>query len=161
MSVQTDVKSKHIQTPELAVGYRTRLKGAVISPTTTAVTHAILLNNVYTSGTYTRATNTLTVTIANHGLTTGNRVWLTFLTGGALSYTYVVTVTNANVFTVTTTAAGTITDGAVNLYADVLLEVDAGSDTSFNVVIPGEGILASAGIYAGLPTDVYVTIFYG
>lgn len=158
---QTDVKSKHMQSAGLAVGYRTRLKGAIVSPTTSTVTHAIFLNNTPKAGTYTRENNTLTVTIANHKLTTGDRIWLEFLTGGAVSHTYVVTVVDANVFMVTTSSSGTISSGAVNMYSDTLLEVDAASQTALNVLIPGEGLLSEQGIYAGIPIDVYVTIFYG
>jgi hypothetical protein len=105
------------------------------------------------------------VTITAHGLATGDRVWLSFSagTGGtATTNVYSVTVSNANTFTVTDTASGTITGSpAVTMYADLLLEADSYNPTAFNVIIPGEGILAENGIYVGLVSNVTTTIFYG
>ena len=47
------------------------------------------------------------------------------------------------------------------MYSDILLEVDTFNATAFNVLIPGEGILAQDGIYVGLVSSVTATIFYG
>jgi hypothetical protein len=47
------------------------------------------------------------------------------------------------------------------MYADLLLEADSYNPTAFNVIIPGEGILAENGIYVGLVSNVTTTIFYG
>jgi hypothetical protein len=47
------------------------------------------------------------------------------------------------------------------MYADILLEADSYNPTAFNVVVPGEGILASEGIYVGLVTNITATVFYG
>ena len=45
---------------------------------------------------------------------------------------------------------------------DVLAEIDCATGTSFYTLIPGEGVLASVGIYAFLPSGtVTTTIFYG
>jgi len=113
MGMQTDVKSAHVTSSGVTVNYRTRLKGAVVSANATAATrHAVFANNVTQAGTYGRSTTTVTCTITDHGLVTGDRVWLVFAagTGGtATTGVYSVTVTNANVFTVTDAASGTIT----------------------------------------------------
>lgn len=64
------------------------------------------------SGTYGRSGNTVTITMTGHGMTSGFRAVLTFSagTGGtATSGTYVVTVTDANTFTIQDTISGTIT----------------------------------------------------
>lgn len=66
------------------------------------------------SGTYTQsASTTVTCTITAHGLTTGQVVQLSFTSGTAPSGGYVVTVTGANTFTVTsannTTTSGNVT----------------------------------------------------
>ena len=62
------------------------------------------------TGTYTRAGTTVTVTSASHGLTVGEVVTIDFTSGGALDGEYtVVTAADANTFTVTTAATGTIT----------------------------------------------------
>jgi hypothetical protein len=62
----------------------------------------------YRTGTYTRALNTITVTINNHGLVTGTRIYIEFTSGGATTNSYTVTVTGTNTFTVTDTVSGTI-----------------------------------------------------
>ena len=166
MAMQYDVKSIHMPSSGVAVSYRTRIKGAIVSANATAATrNTVFANNTTQTGTYGRSTTTVTVTIADHGLATGDRVWLTFAagTGGtATANVYSVTVTNSNVFTVTDSASGSITGSpAVTMYADILLEADCYNPTAFNVIIPGEGILATAGIYVGLVSNVSATVFYG
>ena len=161
MAMQYDVKSVHATASGVVVGYRTRLKGVVVSANATAATrHAIFANNVTQTGTYNiPGSTTCTVTIANHGLSNGDRVWLSFTSGTAVSNVYTVTVTGTDTFTVTT--ASLTTSGNVTMYADVLMEVDTYNPTAFNVNIPGEGILAPNGIYVGLVTNVTATVFYG
>ena len=166
MTMQYDVKSAHMTSSGVAVNFRTRLKGAVVSANTSAATrNTVFANNVTQTGTYGRSTNTVTVTITNHGLTSGDRVWLDFSagTGGtATDNIYSVTVSDANTFTVTDSASGTITGSpAVSMYADILMEADSYNATAFPVVIPGEGILAKDGIFVGLVANVTTTLFYG
>ena len=166
MAMQYDVKSTHRSVSGVVVNYRTRLKGAIVSANASAAArNTVFANNVTQAGTYGRATTTVTVTITDHGLTTGDRVWLVFSagTGGtATTNVYSVTVTDANVFTVTDTATGSITGSpAVTMYADILLEADSYNPVAFNIVIPGEGILASEGIYVGLVSNITATVFYG
>jgi len=166
MTMQYDVKSKHMTSSGVAVNYRTRVKGAIVSANASAATrNTVFANNVAQTGTYGRTTNTVTVTIANHGLTSGDRVWLDFSagTGGtATDNIYAVTVTGTDTFTVTDSATGSITGSpAVSMYADILVEADSYNPTAFNVVIPGEGILATEGIFVGLVTNVTTTVFYG
>jgi hypothetical protein len=166
MAMQYDVKAVHMSSTGVAVNYRTRIKGAIVSANASAATrNTVFADNLTQSGTYGRSTNTVTVTIANHGLTTGDRVWLDFSagTGGtATDNIYSVTVTGTNTFTVTDSATGTITGSpAVAMYADILLEADSYNPTAFNVIIPGEGILAPNGIFVGLVANVTTTVFYG
>ena len=47
-----------------------------------------------------------------------------------------------------------------NASAAVLLEVDEKSVSTVDIIIPGDGILAKNGVYASLPSNVSVTIFY-
>jgi hypothetical protein len=160
MGMQYDVKSEHLTGAGVAVGYRTRLKGAVMSPNTTAAKNAIFANNVAQNGTYNIPGSTVcTVTITNHGLSNGARVWVDFTSGTAVDNVYVVANAAANTFTITT--ASLTTSGNVSVYSDVLMEVDCYNPTSFNVIVPGEGILATAGIYVGVPANVSATVFYG
>jgi hypothetical protein len=118
-------------------------------------------NNVSQSGTYNiPGSTTCTVTIANHGLTTGDRVYLNFTTGTAQDQTYVVTVTSPSAFTVTT--ASLTTSGNVTMYPEILAEFDCSNGTAFYTLIPGEGILAQDGIFVGIPSaSITTTLFYG
>jgi len=160
MGMQYDVKSAHAQSSKVVVNYRTRLKSVIVSPTTASQKNVAFANNVTKTGTYNiPGSTTCTVTITNHGLATGDRVWLDFTSGTAVDNVYVVTVTTANAFEVTT--ASLTTSGNVTMYSDILLEVDTFNATAFNVLIPGEGILAQNGIYVGLVANVSTSVIYG
>ena len=162
MTMQYDVKSYHNTVTGVAVPYRTRLKGVVISPSATSTLNVAFANNVPETATYNiPGTTVCTVTYAGHGLAVGDRVVLNFTTGTAVPDTYtVVTVPTTDTFTVTT--AVLTTNGAVTMYQDVLTEVDCSTGTAFYTLVPGEGILASVGIYVFLPSaTVTTTIFYG
>ena len=161
MTMQYDVKSYHNTATGVAVNYRTRIKGIVISPSTTSTLSVSFANNVPELATYDiPGTTVCTVTYANHGLAVGDRVVLNFTTGSAVPDTYTVVTAATNTFTVTT--AVLTTSGNVTLYQDVLVEIDCATGTAFYTLIPGEGVLASVGIYAFLPSGtVTSTIFYG
>jgi hypothetical protein len=118
-------------------------------------------NNVSQSGTYNiPGSTTCTVTIANHGLTTGDRGYLNFTTGSAQDDAYTVTVTSPSAFTVTT--ASLTTSGNVTMYPEILAEFDCSNGTAFYTLIPGEGILAQDGIFVGIPSaSITTTLFYG
>ena len=159
--MQSDVSSFHATSSGVVVDYRTRLKGAVVSANTTAATrHAIFANNVTQTGTYNiPGSTTCTVTITNHGLSTGDRVWLDFTSGTGPDNIYAVTVTGDNTFTVTTTSL--TTSGNVSMYAQILMEADAYNPTAFTINVPGQGIIAKNGIFVGLVANVTTTVFYG
>ena len=161
MAMQYDVKSVHNTVSGVAVGYRTRLKGVLISPSTAVTFNTSFCNNVSQSGTYNiPGSTTCTVTIANHGLTTGDRVFLDFTSGSAQDEAYTVTVTSPSAFTVTT--ASLTTSGNVTMYPEILAEFDCSNGTAFYTLIPGEGILAEQGIYVGIPNvAITTTLFHG
>jgi hypothetical protein len=160
MGFQFDVKSQHLAASGVAFAGRTRLKGAVLSPISTAAKNVIFANNVPQTGTYNiPGSTTCTITIANHGLSNGDRVWVEFTSGTAVTNVYAVANATTNTFTVTT--ASLTTSGNVTVYGDVLMEADCYNPTSFTVNIPGDGIVAANGIYVGLPTSVSTTVFYG
>jgi hypothetical protein len=158
MGMQYDVKSQHGGVSGLMIGYRTRLKGAIVFPFTGATGYTVLVDNVSITGTYARTTTTATITAANHGLIAGDWVYLDW--NLADNPYQVQTVTNANTFTVTVTDTGG-SSGAVVVYNDVLLQLDASNQTAYTVVIPGEGILAHNGIRLFLAADTHITVFYG
>jgi hypothetical protein len=161
MTMQFDVKSYHNSASGVAVAYRARLKGVLISPTTSVAFNTVIVDNIAQTGTYdVPGSTTCTVTITAHGLTTGDRAYLDFTSGTATDDAYVVTVLTANTFTVTVTSA--TTNGNVTMYAKILTEIDCSNGTSFYTLIPGEGILATTGIRVFLPSaSVTSTIFYG
>ena len=161
MTMQYDVKSYHNTVSGLAVPYRARLKGVLISPTTSVAFNTVIVDDVTQTGTYNvPGSTTCTVTITAHGLTTGDRVYLDFTSGTTTDDSYTVTVLTANTFTVAVASA--TTSGNVTMYAKVLTEIDCSNGTSFYTLIPGEGVLATTGIRVFLPSaSVTSTIFYG
>jgi hypothetical protein len=161
MGMQYDVKSVHSSASGVAVGYRTRLKGVVISPSESQTLNVAFCDNISVSGTYDVPGSTVcTVTIANHGLSNGDRVYLNFTSGSSSDNTFTVSNVSTNTFTVTVASA--TTSGNVTMYAAVLIELDCATAVAFYTLIPGEGILAEQGIYVGLPSaTVTTTLFYG
>jgi hypothetical protein len=158
MGMQYDVKSKHASGSGLVVSGRTRLKGAVMFPFTGATGYAAFVDDVSIVGTYTRSTTTATITAADHGLSAGDWVYLDWdLTDNPYQ---VQTVANANTFTVTVANSGAAS-GAVVVWNDVLLQADSSDPQPYNIVVPGEGILAQNGIRIFLPASFHATVFYG
>jgi hypothetical protein len=159
--MQYDVKSTHNTVSGVAYASRTRLKGVLISPSTSVTYNTTFCDNVSLSGTYNVPGSTVcTVTIANHGLSNGDRVYLDFTSGTAQDEAYTVANVSTNTFTVTVASA--TTNGNVTMYAKILAEFDCSNGTSFYTLIPGEGILAPNGIYVGIPNvAITTTIFYG
>jgi hypothetical protein len=157
MAMQYDVKSKHASVSGLMIGARTRIKGAVMFPLTATTGYATFVDNVSIAGTYARVGTVATITAANHGLSAGDWVYLDWdLTDNPYQ---VQTVADANTFTVTV-ATGTST-GNVTVWNDVLLQADASDPIAYNVIVPGEGILAETGIRVFLPANFHTTVFYG
>ena len=71
-----------------------------------------------TAGTYSQSGTTVTVTSANHGLSSSDSVQFDFTSGNAVDGTFTITVTNANTFTFTAagslTTSGNVAFGKVN-----------------------------------------------
>jgi hypothetical protein len=164
MAMQTDVKSFHNTVSGVAVPYRTRLKGIVVSPSASVTINVSIVDNSPIAVTYNIPGSTVcTVTTpVAHGLTAGvSRILLIASTGTFVSDAYLVQTTpTPTTFTVTT--ATLTTSGNMNMYTELLTEVDCSTGTSFYMLIPGEGVLAKTGIYVFLPSlSVTTTIFYG
>lgn len=163
MAMQYDVLSYHNTVSGVAVNYRTRLKGIVVSPSTSSTFHVGVMNNVYSTGTYAQsASTTITVTLTAHGLNTGDTVYLACTTGTGDSNVYSITKVDDDTFTVVSPTSET-TSGNVNVYEEILIEIDCSTGTAFYTLIPGEGIVGQNGLYVGLPSSgtVTSTIFYG
>jgi hypothetical protein len=167
MAMQYDVLSAHINvTGQMLVG-RNRVKGLAITgggsagnlylwDTTTAPVAATYARN---------SAGLITVTLNSHGLATGDEVGLIFAagTGGqGTTGNYVVTVLTANTYTVQDLNAGAITAGAAALQGrSWLTSIDIGANEVVTLLLPGEGMLASNGVYATVTNLTGVTIYYG
>ena len=154
---QFDVRSKHAAASGLIIGGRVRLKGAVIFPFTGATGYCVFVDDTSAAGTYVRSTTTATITSANHGLKTGDWVYLDW---NLLDNPYQITVTDANTFTVTVANSGG-SSGSVTVWYSVLFQADASNATAYTVVVPADGIVARNGIRVFLPADIHASIFYG
>lgn len=97
-------------------------------------------------GSYSRASTTVTVTAPHHGLVNGDYVTLDFTSGDATDGRYAVTVTDANVFTVTDTASGS-TSGNVTVKGPAYNTESPGNDDAATVTrsAPGELVFMSNG----------------
>ena len=73
------------------------------------------INTLASSGTYTRTLTTVTVTLTAHGMTTGQYALLDFTTGTATDGYYLVTVIDANTFTVTDAASGSTSGNVTHM----------------------------------------------
>ena len=168
--MQTDVLSAHVNVSGFAIAaQRTRFKGFFCVPTGTAGTVNLWDSKTapQTGGTYTRSGTTITVSLTAHGYTTGQNVGLAFGagTGGtATNGNYVITVTDANTFTVQDINSGSITGtGTAAAATRWLTSFDTTASTAavISVFIPGEGMVVYNQIYAQLTNVTGITIFYG
>ncbi len=169
MGFQFDVKQAHINTSGFLVLGRTRVKAISFTGGASAG-HVTLFDTMtapVTTATYGRSGTTITVTSTAHGLSTGDAIGADFAAGTGGTGTngnYVVTVTNANTFTITDINSGSITAGAAMAYSGrwlMTFDVAAG-DTYNNVsLIPGDGVVAYNGVYAQMSNLAATNIFYG
>ena len=163
MTMQYDVKSYHVTASKTVTNNPVRLKSVTVSPASASARNmAVADPTVKKSGTYARValSTTVTITIANHGLANGQRIAVDFTSGAAVDGVYVVTVTNANVFTIVT-VLNTATTGNVTIYTSILLEIDTYNIVGLPILIPGEGILCRNGIFVCVGGSVTATVFYG
>jgi hypothetical protein len=175
--MQTDVSTVHLNSTGFGYIGRTRVKGLVISSSATGGTVNIWdTTTAVTAATYEQAATTVTVTKAAHGLTTGQRVGISFGIASGNSATngnYAITRTGTDTFTITdinsrTIAAGTAASYVANTSTGnstqwhMTVDTAAAAQTT-NVVFPGEGILIENALYLTMTTThiTAVTVFYG
>lgn len=169
MTMQTDVKQAHINASGFLVIGRTRVRAISFTGSATAgyVTLFDTTTAPVTTATYGRSGTTVTVSSTTHGLKTGDVIGIDFAagTGGtATNGNYVVTVTNANTFTITDINSGSITAGAAMAYAGGwLMTYDVAANDPYNnsPFIPGEGVLVVNGVYALMSNAAATNIYYG
>tara|TARA_R110000868_G_scaffold4277_1_gene26988 strand:- start:43 stop:570 length:528 start_codon:yes stop_codon:yes gene_type:complete len=175
--MQYDVSTIHLNSTGFGYIGRTRVKGLIISSTATGGTVTLWDSiTASVSATYEQAANTVTVTKTSHGLSTGQRIGISFAAASGNSATngnYTITVLTSSTFTITdinsrTIAAGTACSYVANTGAGNATQWHATFDTAAaagttNIVFPGEGILIENGLYVGMTATQIpaVTLFYG
>ena len=170
--MQTDVKQGHLNQSGFFVLGRNRVKGISFFGTGTDGT-VVLFDTasapVTASVTYARSGTTVTVTKTAHGLSTGNVVGIHFDSNTSQSATdgnYVITVASSSTFTLTDINTGTITSTAASYVSGggrwlMTYEIDSTDTFSNAPIIPGEGVLATQGIYALMTNIDSTQIYYG
>jgi hypothetical protein len=173
MGMQTDVKQGHLNQSGFFVLGRNRVKGVswygagtdgtlVLFDTTTVPVTA--------SVTYGRTGTLVTVTKTAHGLVTGDVVGIHFSDASGVAATdgnYSITKTGADTFTLTDINSGTVATSTAAAYVSggnkwlITYENDATDTFSNAPVIPGEGVLATKGIYALMTNLGAAQIYYG
>lgn len=169
MTMQTDVVAGTLVESGFIFKQRTRVKGVSIKGDGTNAGLLQIFDTVTApvTATYARTGNVVTVTKNAHGLKTGDGVGISFAAGTGGSATdgnYSVTVLTANTFTITDLNAGSITAGADCVYSSrwiMTFRIDVGDAYTNYWLIPGQGFLATNGVYL-LITDLNAaSIFYG
>ncbi len=160
--MQTDVTSGYVTGPgKLVTSNRTRIKSLTVTSLTVSARNMAVCNPAtLKAGTYSQTLGVVTVTIANHGLVTGQRVFLEILTGTTRAGVYPITYVDANTFTVAAIPNAT-TSGNVKMYADLYIEIDTFNTIGLPILIPGEGILCPNGFFVGVGSSVTTSVFYG
>ena len=168
MTMQYDVKTSHLSGSGLMVSGRVRLKNLIYLGTGTA--GGIDLFDTTTApvaATYARSGYTVTVTSTAHGLVTGQNIGITFSPASSVSATagnYVVTKLTNDTFTITDLNTGTIAAGTACIFSTGKWLGGYNTSTGvqpFQVIVPGEGVLAQSGIYAVVTNIVFQTVTYG
>ena len=168
MTMQYDVKTSHLSGSGLMVLGRVRLKNLIYLGTGTA--GGIDLFDTLTapvSATYARSGYTVTVTSTAHGLVTGQNIGITFSAASSVSATagnYIVTKLTADTFTITDLNTGTIAGGTACIFSTGKWLGGYNTSTGvqpFQVIVPGEGVLAQTGIYTVVTNIVFQTVTYG
>ena len=168
MTMQYDVKTSHLSGSGLMVSGRTRLKNLIYQGTGTAGSIDLFdTTTAPVAATYARSAYTVTVTSTAHGLVTGQYIGITFSVASNVSATagnYIVTKLTNDTFTITDLNTGTIAGGTVCVYSTGKWMAGFNTSTAvqpFQVLFPGEGVLAQNGVYAYVTNISFQTIQYG
>ena len=170
MTMQYDVKQGHLNQSGFFVLGRNRVKGvSFYGAAGTLVLFDTTVAPVTSSVTYARVGTTVTVTKTSHGLSTGNVVGIHFNTNSGFSATdgnYSITKTGSDTFTLTDINTGDISSTAALYVSGAnrwLMTYETHSTDEFQnaPLIPGEGVLATNGIYAYMSAIDGAQIYYG
>jgi len=176
MGMQTDVLSSHLHQSGFIVQQQpSRIKAVSVKGNSISASQFDLYSTLTApvEATYAQSGTTVTVTETAHGLSTGNLVGISFSenspgTGAATSGNYIITVTNANTFTLTSPNTATVTAGAACNYVSgngatwlLTLEFEIGDTYQNYFLLPGEGIRSKLKVYAFMDGVSVATVFYG
>ena len=170
MAMQYDVKQGHLNESGFFVLGRNRVKAiSYFGGGATLVLFDTTVAPVTSSVTYARTGTLVTVSKTSHGLATGDVVGIHFDSTGGVSATdgnYSITRVDANSFTLTDINSGSIASTAALYVSGVnrwllTYETHASDDFQNSPIIPGEGVLATNGIYAYMSSMDSAQIYYG
>ena len=170
MTMQYDVKTAKIQGPGLMFSGRVRLKqGTVLGNGTAGYIDFFDSASAPVAATYGRSGYTVTVTKTAHGLSTGDIVGIAYVAASNIapvSGNYTITKVDADSFTITDLNTGTIATSTVCNYVANggrwLMGINTGTNLQpFQLLIPGEGILCTKGVYANSSNINSTQITYG
>ena len=173
MGMQTDILSGHLDVVGFIVpNGRVRVKGITYQASGggSGVIDVFDTTVAPITASYGRSSDLVTVTKTGHGLSTGDRVGISFANASGASATngnYTITKLTADTFTITDINSGTVTPGTACYYVNsgarwlTSFATITGQTTAVNVLMPGEGLLASIGVYMNFTNTTFVTVFYG
>ena len=170
MAMQYDVKQGHLNASGFFVLGRNRIKAiSYFGGGATLVLFDTTVAPVTSGVTYARTGTLVTVSKTAHGLATGDVVGIHFDSTGGVSATdgnYSITRVDANSFTLNDINTGSIASTAA-LYVSgvnrwlITYETHGSDEFQNSPIIPGEGVLATNGIYAYLSSMDSAQIYYG
>ena len=170
MAMQYDVKQGHLNESGFFVLGRNRIKAiSYFGGGATLVLFDTTVAPVTSGVTYARTGTLVTVSKTAHGLATGDVVGIHFNSNNGVSATdgnYSITRVDANSFTLNDINTGSITSTAALYVSGVnrwllTYETHASDDFQNSPIIPGEGVLATNGIYAYMSSMDSAQIYYG
>jgi hypothetical protein len=168
MTMQYDVKGSHLSGSGIMVSGRARLKNLIYLGTGTAGSIDVFDTiTAPVSATYARSGTLVTITKTGHGLTSGQTLGISFNPVSNVSATagnYVITVVDANTFTITDINTGTIASGTACVYSTGTWLTSYNTGTAvqpFQVIFSGEGILAQTGVYIVVTNISFQSVMYG
>ena len=170
MAMQYDVKQGHLNESGFFVLGRNRVKAiSYFGGGGTLVLFDTTVAPVTSSVTYARTGTLVTVSKTSHNLATGDVVGIHFDSNTGVSATdgnYSITRVDANSFTLNDINTGSIASTAA-LYVSgvnrwlITYETHASDEFQNSPIIPGEGVLATNGIYAYMSSMDSAQIYYG
>jgi hypothetical protein len=172
--MQTDVKSAHVSvTGFLLPATRTRVKQITYSGNAGQAGALILFDTTVTPTTasYSKTANVVTVSSTAHGLSNGAIVGIGYASATGNSATdgnYAISNALANTFNITDiNTTSNVSGGTACYYVNnggkwvTSFDTLTGATSAQQIVVPGEGVLVTNGLYAQMTSISFVTIFYG